>query len=56
MGNFENFFNYCGLMNEQLLKAYKKSKEKKQGITFPQYCVIHFATMLDKLKTLNIQS
>lgn len=46
------FYNFCGHFDEQLKKDYNKSKIKKEGVTYPQFCVSVFANFMDTANDL----
>ena len=46
------FYNFCGDFDTMLKKDYKKSKSKDKGITFPQFCVVVFANMIEEAEGL----
>ena len=44
---FELFYNFCGQFNAQLEKDYKKAKMNNLGVSFPQFCIITFANLME---------
>lgn len=50
------FYNFCGDFDAQLKKDYKKSKMKEEGVTYPQFCITMFATIIEEANdVLNIK-
>lgn len=51
------FYNFCGDFDKLLKQDYRKSKAKEKGITYPQFCIVTFANILDEgKKVLNIKT
>lgn len=52
----EMFYEFCGIFDKQLKTDYRKSKMKKKGVTFSQFCVITFANFMEEAnQALNIK-
>lgn len=47
----ENFYNFCGTFDKQLKADYIKNNIKKQGITFPQFCIVVYSNTVDEIKS-----
>lgn len=47
----ENFYEFCGTFDKQLKADYIKNNVKKQGITFPQFCIVVYSNAVDEIKS-----
>jgi hypothetical protein len=45
--NFETLYNFCGDFHKVLESDYVEQKLKDKGLTFPQYCVVVFANLIE---------
>jgi hypothetical protein len=45
--NIEILYNFCGDFHKVLESDYKQQDLKEKGMTFPQYCVVVFANLIE---------
>jgi hypothetical protein len=44
---FELFYSFCGTFDKTLKSDYSKQKLKSKGVTFPQFCIVTFAVLME---------